>query len=99
MGFRVAVVGATGNVGREMLKVLAERDFPADRESNPILTVDLERQEIVRPEGRMFKFEIDAFRKHCLLNGLDDIGLTLQKSSLVDNFESQRQAQLPWLFR
>ncbi len=71
----------------------------AEGESNPILTVDLERQEIVRPEGRMFKFEIDAFRKHCLLNGLDDIGLTLQKSSLVDNFESQRQAQLPWLFR
>ena len=71
----------------------------AEGESNPMLMVDLERQEIVRPEGGKFVFKIDAFRKHCLLNGLDDIGLTLQKSSLIDNFESQRQAQLHWLFR
>ena len=71
----------------------------AEGKSNPMLTVDLERQEIVRPEGEILGFKIDEFRKHCLLNGLDDIGLTLQKSSLIDNFESQRQAQLPWLFR
>jgi len=71
----------------------------AEGESNPVLTVDLERQEITRPDGGILRFEIDAFRKHCLLNGLDDIGLTLQKSSLIDNFESQRQAQLPWLFQ
>ena len=71
----------------------------AEGESNPVLTVDLERQEITRPDGGILRFEIDAFRKHCLLNGLDDIGLTLQKSSLIDNLESQRQAQLPWLFQ
>ena len=70
----------------------------AEGQSNPVLSVDLERQEITNSAGEIVPFEIDAFRKHCLLNGLDDIGLTLQKSSLINEFESDRRMQLPWLF-
>ena len=51
----------------------------AERGANATVTVDLEAQEITGPDGGVIKFEIDAFKKHCLLNGLDDIGLTLQK--------------------
>lgn len=62
------------------------------------LLVDLEQQAVVSPSGRSFPFEIDAFRKHCLLNGLDDIGLTLQKIDLIRNFELKHEASQPWLF-
>ncbi len=62
----------------------------ADRGANATLTVDLEKQEIRGPDGGTLKFEIDAFRKHCLLNGLDDIGLTMEKSNSIDVFETQR---------
>jgi 3-isopropylmalate/(R)-2-methylmalate dehydratase small subunit len=69
----------------------------ADRGANAIVTVDLEKQEITGPDGGTLSFEIDGFRKHCLLNGLDDIGLTLQKDEKIDSFESQRQVSQPWL--
>jgi 3-isopropylmalate/(R)-2-methylmalate dehydratase small subunit len=69
----------------------------ADRGANATLTVDLEKQEIRGPDGGMIKFEIDAFRKHCLLNGLDDIGLTMEKSSSIDVFETKERAERPWL--
>jgi 3-isopropylmalate/(R)-2-methylmalate dehydratase small subunit len=69
----------------------------ADRGANAIVTVDLEKQEITGPDGGTLPFEIDGFRKHCLLNGLDDIGLTLQKDEKIDSFESQRQVSQPWL--
>ena len=59
----------------------------ASRGSNAILTVDLEAQEITGPDGGRIGFEIDAFRRHCLLNGLDDIGLTLEKATSIDTFE------------
>jgi 3-isopropylmalate/(R)-2-methylmalate dehydratase small subunit len=62
------------------------------------LTVDLERQVVVTPEGMSYPFEVDAFRKHCLLNGLDDIGLTLQHVDEIRAFETKHRAAQPWLF-
>ena len=63
------------------------------------LSIDLEAQTVTRPDGKVLKFEIDAFRKHCLLNGLDDIGLTLQDDVAIAAFESKHRASQPWLFR
>lgn len=68
----------------------------ASRGSNAILTVDLEAQEITGPDGGRIGFEIDAFRRHCLLNGLDDIGLTLEKAAAIDSFEKQNASARPW---
>ena len=65
--------------------------------SNATLTVDLESQKIHRPDGETIRFEIDPFRKHCLLKGLDDIGLTLEKTAKIDAFEQRAQAAHPWL--
>ena len=64
---------------------------------NPELSIDLVAQTIRRPNGVMISFEVDAFRKKCLLEGLDDIGLTMEKSSLIDEFEANRTQQQPWL--
>ena len=68
----------------------------ADRGANATLTVDLEKQEIRGPDGGVVKFDIDPFRKHCLLNGLDDIGLTQQKQSKIKSYEDKLQAERPW---
>jgi 3-isopropylmalate/(R)-2-methylmalate dehydratase small subunit len=68
----------------------------AERGSNATITVDLENQEIKGPDGGTVKFDIDPFRKHCLINGLDDIGLTLAKSDKISTFEGARASQ-PWL--
>lgn len=68
----------------------------AERGSNATLTVDLQEQEIRGPDGGAIKFEIDAFKRHCLLNGLDDIGLTLEKAAAIDSFESQYSQSRPW---
>ncbi len=62
------------------------------------LTVDLAEQKIIRPDGAAIAFEIDAFRKHCLLNGLDDIGLTLQDAGAIREYEKARQQREPWVF-
>ncbi|WP_339082392.1 3-isopropylmalate dehydratase small subunit [Pseudomonas sp. TMP9] len=62
------------------------------------LTVDLAAQTVTRIDGVQYSFEVDAFRKHCLLNGLDDIGLTLQDSDAIKTFESTYQQRSPWLF-
>jgi 3-isopropylmalate/(R)-2-methylmalate dehydratase small subunit len=62
------------------------------------LTIDLERQQVVTPSGQAFPFEIDAFRKHCLLNGLDDIDLTLQHADEIRAYEARRRREAPWLF-
>jgi 3-isopropylmalate/(R)-2-methylmalate dehydratase small subunit len=70
----------------------------ADRGANATLTVDLEAQEITGPDGGVVKFDIDPFRKHCLLNGLDDIGQTMQKAKGIDDFEGKQQAAQPWLY-
>jgi len=61
------------------------------------LTVDLERQVIVKPDGTELGFDVQAFRKYCLINGLDDIGLTLQKKDKIKAFEAERLATKPWL--
>ena len=65
----------------------------ADRGANATLTVDLEKQEIRGPDGGVVKFEIDAHRKKCLLEGLDDIGLTMVKGSKIDSFEVEEQVR------
>lgn len=62
------------------------------------LTLDLSTQRVTTPSGMEFKFEIDAFRKHCLLNGLDDIELTMQHVDEIKAYETQRRKQAPWLF-
>lgn len=62
------------------------------------LTVDLERQVIETPDGESIAFEVDAFRRHCLLNGLDDIGLTLQDADDIRTYEANRRKSAPWLF-
>ena len=63
------------------------------------LTVDLDAQEVRTPSGQAFKFEVDSFRKHCLLNGLDDIGLTLQAEDDIHAFENQIKQTRPWIFK
>ena len=61
------------------------------------LTIDLERQRVIKPDGEEFTFEVQAFRRYCLLNGLDDIGLTLRHSDKIRQFEAQRLVEKPWL--
>jgi 3-isopropylmalate/(R)-2-methylmalate dehydratase small subunit len=62
------------------------------------LTIDLERQSVTTPSGQSWRFEVDAFRKHCLLNGLDEIGLTLERADEIKAFEAKHRAAQPWLF-
>jgi 3-isopropylmalate/(R)-2-methylmalate dehydratase small subunit len=68
-----------------------------ERGSNATLTVDLESQEITTSDGNVMNFKIDKFLKHCLLNGLDDIALTLEKDTDIKNFEDDVKSQRPWL--
>jgi len=70
----------------------------AKKGANARLSIDLEAQTITRPDGETIHFEIDAFRKHCLLNGLDDIGLTEQKNSSIAAFEDKNRMSQPWLW-
>ena len=70
----------------------------AEKGQNARLTIDLAAQEITRPDGEKIKFDIDPFRKHCLLNGLDDIALTLEKKTAIDNYESAGKTTTPWLY-
>jgi len=69
----------------------------ANRGSNAVVEIDLEKQEIKGPDGDTIRFEIDAFRKHCLLNGLDDIGLTMEKAADIDAYEARQRDSQPWL--
>ncbi|HKL68040.1 3-isopropylmalate dehydratase small subunit [Salibaculum sp.] len=69
----------------------------AERGSNATVTVDLESQTISGPDGGKITFEVDPWRKHCLLNGLDDIGLTLEKAPAIDAFEAKMSAERPWV--
>lgn len=69
----------------------------AAKGGNARMTVDLENQKIVRPDGEEISFEIDPFRKHCLLEGLDDIGITLQSETAISAFEEKRRQAMPWL--
>ncbi|MDH5649672.1 MAG: 3-isopropylmalate dehydratase small subunit [Gammaproteobacteria bacterium] len=69
-----------------------------DATSGYQLTVDLPNQQVVTPSGEVMSFAMDEFRKHCLINGLDDIGLTLQHVQDIKAYEAKRQQQAPWLF-
>jgi 3-isopropylmalate/(R)-2-methylmalate dehydratase small subunit len=68
----------------------------AERGANAVVTIDLENQVITGPDGGSVAFEVDPFRKHCLLNGLDDIGLTMEKADAIDAFEAELDARQPW---
>ena len=76
---------------------LAKLMDDARRGANATLSVDLEAQEIRGPDGGVIRFDVDPFRKHCLMNGLDDIGLTLEKSAHIDAFEKKSAAERFWL--
>lgn len=78
-------------VGRLFKAVEANADYALD--------VDLERQQVTLPDGESLSFEVDAFRKHCLLEGLDDIGITLKDENAIRAFEVKHRAKRPWLFR
>ena len=65
--------------------------------ANAVISVDLEKQEVVRPNGSRIHFDVDSFRKQCLLNGWDDIGLTLRHEKEISEFESRRRATEPWV--
>mgnify|MGYP005847429293 FL=1 len=87
-----------------LLPIVLDRDI-VDRlfrecEATPgyKLTIDLAAQTVTTPSGTNFKFEVDAFRKHCLLNGLDDIGITLQHVDEIKAYEQRRRKEAPWLF-
>ena len=70
----------------------------AERGANATMTVDLEKQEITNSDGDIIAFEVDPFKKHCLLNGLDDIGLTLQKEAAISLYEDENKTATPWLY-
>ncbi|MBM3605894.1 MAG: 3-isopropylmalate dehydratase small subunit [Alphaproteobacteria bacterium] len=69
----------------------------ARRGANARITVDLENQTVTASDGTSFAFDVDAFRKHCLLNGLDDIGLTMEKAATIDTYETQMAQARPWI--
>ena len=77
--------------------VVAQLMEDAGKGANAVLTVDLESQTISRPDGEKIPFQIDPFRKHCMINGLDDIGLTLQKGDAIDSYEDRLKLSQPWL--
>jgi 3-isopropylmalate/(R)-2-methylmalate dehydratase small subunit len=79
---------------RDVVDILME---DAKKGANARMTVDLENQTVTTSDGQSFGFEVDAFRKHCLLNGLDDIGLTLEKVSAIDSFEQSAAQARPWV--
>ena len=80
-------------VSREDLDKLME---DAERGANATMTIDLEAQEIQGPDGGVVKFDIDAFRKHCMINGLDDIGITMQKDAGIASYEGNLANTRPW---
>ena len=81
-------------LSKEAIDILMD---DASKGENARISVDLEEQTVSATDGTIFKFEVDAFKKHCLLNGLDDIGLTYQKIEAVDQFEKKQAKITPWL--
>lgn len=69
----------------------------AEKGENARMTVDLEAQEITTSDGEVITFDVDAFKKHCLLNGLDDIGLTLEKAGAIESYEAKMSQERPWV--
>ena len=76
---------------------LAKLMDDAERGANATLTVDLESQQIQGPDGGVVHFEVDAFKKHCLLNGLDEVGLTMEKAARITTYEQKVATQRPWV--
>ena len=76
---------------------LAKLMDDAERGANATISVDLARQEVRGPDGGVIHFEVDPFKKHCLLNGLDEIGLTLEKAAQIASFERGAAAARPWV--
>jgi 3-isopropylmalate/(R)-2-methylmalate dehydratase small subunit len=109
-GFRVVIAPSFADIffnncfknGMLPIKLAADKVdelFKAvDAKSGYALGVDLVQQTLTTPDGAVYKFEVDEFRKHCLLNGLDDIGLTLQHKADISAFETKHRASQPWLF-
>jgi len=82
---------------KEQIDILLQEAADAP---DPTFTIDLEKQEIHRPTGNeVFTFEVDPHKKHCLLNGLDDIGQTMERKQKIDDFESRQRSAEPWLYR
>jgi 3-isopropylmalate/(R)-2-methylmalate dehydratase small subunit len=79
-------------------EIVEELMDDAKKGANAVMTIDLETQTITRPDGEKVHFELDPFRKHCLLNGLDDIGLTEQKSADIAGYEEKTRLARPWQF-
>ena len=79
---------------KEVVDVLME---DAGKGANARVTVDLENQTVTTSDGQSFAFEVDPFRKHCLLNGLDDIGLTMEKAPVIASYETQMAQSRPWV--
>jgi 3-isopropylmalate/(R)-2-methylmalate dehydratase small subunit len=69
----------------------------AEKGANARIEIDLENQTITSSDGEVFTFEVDAFKKHCLMNGLDDIGLTMEKAAAIDTFEMAASQSRPWV--
>ena len=78
-------------------EIIAKLMDDASRGSNAIIEIDLDKQEIKGPDGGTVHFEVDAFRKKCLMEGLDDIGLTMEKKTDIDSFEARQKDSQPWL--
>ncbi len=109
-GFRVVIAPSFADIFRNncfksgVLPIALDADvvdglFKAAETEGFSLTVDLEAQTITTPGGETIAFEVDPFRKHCLLEGLDDIGLTLQHANDIRAYEERRKAEAPWLFQ
>ena len=84
-------------IDRLMSETQMLSDAGAGAPTNQMMTVDLTKQQMITPTGRILAFELDPFRRHCLLEGLDDIGLTLQKTDRIQAYERDMSARHPWL--
>ena len=109
-GFRVVIAPSFADIFHNnsfkngLLPVVLHEDevdalfAQCDAEQGYALEIDLAAQTVTRPDGVQHRFEVDTFRKHCLLHGLDDIGLTLQHAEAIRAFEARHRAAQPWLF-
>jgi len=109
-GFRAVIAPSFGdifftNCFKSGLLPVVLSESQVDRLFNQVLpfpgyrlTIDLPQQAVIAPDGTVFAFEVDTFRKYCLLNGLDDIGLTLRNADRIRGYEEQRRRAQPWLF-
>lgn len=79
-------------------KIVDQLFIEAEASEGYELTVDLAANTVITPSGESFSFDVDGFRRHCLLNGLDDIGVTLEDADVIQHYEDARRKTAPWLF-